>query len=145
MIKNLWGTLPEMEMTRTPYTVLLEQATLLRNMTNGLLIGKVKRRSVAPNPPFVLQQRGELKLLIVAPALDNYSYVVVTLIYPVATLYPVTVEYNNKDDKLITCHSEEELMPVLEAILSSERTRRIIANLLMQSRIDTFEEEEMTA
>lgn len=44
--KNLWGTLPDLETSRTPHTVLLEQAALLRDMTNGLLIGKVERRSI---------------------------------------------------------------------------------------------------
>jgi hypothetical protein len=110
-------------------------------MTNGLLIGKVERRSIPPKNPFVPQQRGgELKLLIVAPALDNYSYVVVTIIYPVATLYPVTVEYDNQDDKPIICHSEEELIPVLEGILSSTRTQRVIASLLGQIRAEMPEE-----
>ncbi|OQW91383.1 MAG: hypothetical protein BWK78_04820 [Thiotrichaceae bacterium IS1] len=108
MTKNLWGTLPETETIRTPHAVLMEQAALLREMTNGLLLGKVKRRPVPPNNPFVPQQQGfELRLLIVAPALDNYSYTVVTIFYPMATLYPVKVE-NNSDHKPVTCQSEEE-------------------------------------
>jgi hypothetical protein len=130
-INDLWGTLPAMEEIRTPYTVLLEQALLLEEKTDGLLIGRVERY-LPPDDPSVPQPEGELELLIVAPELDDYSYVVLSITYPVATLYPVTVEYDNKDDKSIICHSEKELLPALKKILSSEKTRRVIANLLAQ-------------
>ncbi len=140
-INDLWGTLPEMEEIRTPYTVLLEQASLLEEKTNSLLIGRVERY-LSPDDPSVPQQQGELELLIVAPELDDYSYVVLSITYPVATLYPVTVEYGNEDDKSIICHSEQELLRALKRILSSEKTRRVIANLLAQISEETQASEE---
>jgi hypothetical protein len=39
--KNLWGELPKPETIRTPYTILKEQASILSEITNGLLIGEV--------------------------------------------------------------------------------------------------------
>jgi len=137
MTKNLWGTLPDTETIRTPHAVLTEQAALLGEMTNGLLVGKVKRRSAPPDNPFAPQQQGfELRLLIVAPALNNYSYTVMTIFYPMATLYPVKVE-NNNGNKPVTCQSEEELMQVLGQVLSAEKTRRVIASLLGQIRAES--------
>jgi hypothetical protein len=130
MTKNLWGQLPETAKIKTPYAILLEQAAMLRELTNGLLIGDVKRVEPAAQPEF------EIKLLIVAPALANYSYTVVTVIYPVITLYPVTLNLSSESEKLIECHSEEEFMQALENVLSSEKTQKVIASLLAQIQAD---------
>jgi hypothetical protein len=39
--KNLWSELPNTETIRTPYTILKEQASILNEITAGLLIGEV--------------------------------------------------------------------------------------------------------
>lgn len=39
--KNLWGELPLAEVIRTPAIILREQATLLTEMTTGVLEGEV--------------------------------------------------------------------------------------------------------
>jgi len=132
--KNLWGQLPETATIKTPYAILLEQAAMLRELTNGLLVGDVKR---SQNGPVDQLMRGfEIKLLIVAPALANYSYTVLTVIYPVITLYPVTLKPSYEEDKSVECQSEEQLMQALEKVLSSVRTQKVITNLLAQIQAD---------
>lgn len=41
--KNLWGDIPNADELRTPYTLLKEQASLLIELTKGLLIGEIER------------------------------------------------------------------------------------------------------
>jgi hypothetical protein len=41
--KNLWGDIPNADELRTPYTLLKEQASLLTELTRGLLIGAIER------------------------------------------------------------------------------------------------------
>jgi hypothetical protein len=41
--KNLWGDIPNADELRTPYTLLKEQASLLTELTRGLLIGEIER------------------------------------------------------------------------------------------------------
>ncbi|GEM_PF-572065 len=41
--KNLWGDIPHTDDLRTPYTLLKEQASLLIELTKGLLIGEIER------------------------------------------------------------------------------------------------------
>jgi hypothetical protein len=121
--KNLWGQLPELAPIKTPYAILLEQAAMLRELTNGLLVGDVK-----PSGPLMKEDKFEIKLLIVAPALANYSYTVLTIIYPVITLYPVTLKPSYEEDKSVECQSEEQLIQALEKVLSSVRTQKVITS-----------------
>jgi hypothetical protein len=41
--KNLWGDIPHTDDLRTPYTLLNEQASLLIELTKGVLIGEIER------------------------------------------------------------------------------------------------------
>jgi hypothetical protein len=134
--KNLWGQLPDFAPIKTPYAILLEQAAMLRELTNGLLVGDVKRSQNGPVDQLMKEDRFEIKLLIVAPALANYSYTVLTIIYPVITLYPVTLKPSYEEDKSVECQSEEQLMQALEKVLSSVRTQKVITNLLAQIQAD---------
>ena len=132
--KNLWGQLPKTATIKTPYAILLEQAAMLRELTNGLLVGDVKRDQL------MKEDRFEIKLMIVAPALANYSYTVLTVIYPVITLYPVILKPSFDSEKSVECQSEEQLMQALEKVLSSIRTQTVITNLLAQIQADNLEQ-----
>jgi hypothetical protein len=135
MTKNLWGELPKTAMVKTPYAILLEQAAILRDMTNGLLSGDVKRIQTEFDEQGSMGERFKVKLLVVAPALANYSYTVVVITYPVSTLYPVTVN-PSYEDKYVKCDSEEEFLQTLEQVLSSGKTLKVVANLLAQIQAD---------
>jgi hypothetical protein len=125
--KSLWGQLPPTEGIRTPTQVLKEQATVLTDMTRGVLQGEV---SVSHGGGVF-----SLDLHIVVPALDNYRYVVARATHGI-DLYPVTVtpgwKYNPKGG--IVCADEGEFERELGTILSSEKVQHVVASLLAQSR-----------
>jgi hypothetical protein len=154
--KNLWGELPNPETIRTPYTLLKEQASILTEITNSLLIGEV-----------IHNQKDKFFVIILrikAPSLNNYTYSVLEAQYSIK-LYPVFVKNlasdsfkkleNLEANKLRLglmsaveypgwlenqgyrqCSSEEELEKTLGEILSSPEVRRVISALLAQIHAD---------
>lgn len=130
MAKNLWGSLPNVEKLRTPHTVLQEQASLLAELTGGLLLGQVHRDQAASS--------FKLTLRINAPALNNYSYTVLKVSHPIE-LYPLHVDNETRASATKKCNTEEEFEQVLGSILASNEVQRVIAGLLAQIRADAKE------
>lgn len=154
--KNLWGDLPNTETIRTPYTILKEQASILNEITAGLLIGEV-----------IHNQKDKFFVMILrikVPSLNNYTYSVVEVQHSIQ-LYPVFVNnlasdnFNNLEKNLMKaannplmsildyggrlenqgyrkCFSEEEFEKALAAILSSSEVKRVISALLAQIHAD---------
>lgn len=131
-IKNLWGDLPVEEAIRTPYVILKEQASILTEATNGLLIGNVRKES------FDSDLGSSCLLRITVPSMENYSVSIVRIRYP-KIIYPSEV-FNLITDSVsvnsMKCHTEEELDIVLGKILSSKEAGRIISGLLSEVRAD---------
>lgn len=121
--KNLWGNLENIEKVKTPVGILREQGALLTEATSGILEGKVNLH--------ISYGTLSADLNIVAPALDNYSYEIVSLSYNPKQLYPVSVgstfmvQYEE-------CKTEESFYKVLEKILSSPKVQKIIQSLISQ-------------
>lgn len=122
--KNLWGELPLAEVIRTPATILREQATLLTEMTNGVLEGEVASG----------RTRNKLyhRLNIIAPSLDGYSYSILYVTHNVIT-YPCTV-LGEADNTIDECDSEQGFVSVVEKILSSATVHKAVSALLAQSK-----------
>ena len=127
-VKNLWGDLPIEDNVRTPYIILKEQASILTEATNGLLIGEVTKRRVNVN-------KTECDLIIKVPSINNYTISIVDIIYP-ATIYPLKVKGDFTKNTAVECNTEEELENILHEILSSKEVRRIISGLLSEVRAD---------
>ncbi|MBD2457158.1 hypothetical protein H6G80_24170 [Nostoc sp. FACHB-87] len=122
--KNLWGELPKNVEVRTPYLILKEQASILTQMTKGLLIGEVDRKSLGQNIFFV-------SLRIRVPALNSYTYSVVDVRYPLK-LYPLAIKDYTSSEQEVQCSSEQEFELALGKILSSEQVKRVISTLLAE-------------
>lgn len=141
--KSLWGDLPLAETVRTPLIILREQATILTQMTNGLLTGVVsKGRFNLVDDPYDLPFEDPASppipmfratLSIEAPALDGYIFQVLQTDYQLALLYPISV-YDVVSKTNHTCADENEFLAVVGVILSSEGVRHAIGMLLSQSR-----------
>ena len=125
--KNLWGELPNVETIRTPYTILKEQASILSEITNGLLIGEVVVNN--QKDTFVMTLR------IKAPSLHNYTYSVVEVHQPIQ-LYPVVVINLLVERRGGKYSSEEEFENALGEILSSQEVKGVISGLLAQIHAD---------
>lgn len=126
--KNLWGELPLAEVTRTPATILREQATQLTELTKGLLEGEVTSGKIENNPRMPLFHR----LSIIAPAMDNYKYIVMD-IYHNIIFYPVLVVDMAVHANNTECENELEFLSAIEKILSSASVHKAVAALLSQS------------
>ncbi|MEQ8999333.1 MAG: hypothetical protein RID53_22770 [Coleofasciculus sp. B1-GNL1-01] len=145
-IKDLWGDLPSAETIRTPYTILKEQASILTEKTNGLLVGEVKFGDVKSSPQFFPGRREVLVdpdsqetrlfvayLRIKVPSLNNYTYSVLKIQYSLTDLYPVLVtSFAAAEDRECECKSEAEYENALGKILSSSDVKRVISSLLAQ-------------
>jgi len=127
--QDLWGEFPLEETVRTPLAILREQATLLGQKTENVLQGRVSLGRSRSGNEFVAS------LYIEAPALDDYSYLALTIRYPVA-LYPVLVVESGPGlfPQGAKCDDEESFVQTLGAILSHSRIRQVIASLIAQSR-----------
>ena len=121
--ENLWGEIPKTGTSPTPLAILRQQAGLLGESTNNLLVGKVK--FLSRSDKFVLGLR------IVAPALDNYQFEILTVVYPIE-LYPLVV--TSSDNEPIRCEDESAFKAALKNILSSEQVHRVVDTLLSQSQ-----------
>lgn len=113
---NLWGPLPDVDTFKTPMSILNEQAALLTEMTHGLLIAKVNR--------VVSGEQFQLKLEIVAPALQNYTFAVLMVIHGIIN-YPANVLHMNVDKTWTVCANETEFMEKLKRVLSSDEAKKL--------------------
>ena len=108
---------------------LREQASLLRDVTNGVLLGEV-----------VASQQGQTLsacLDIVAPALDNYRVRVMTVSHHLF-FYPVNIIANALRNQTFSCNGERSFVEILKRILSSAETHRIVAALNSQGKAGSW-------
>lgn len=123
--ENLWGDLPTSPEIKPPVTILREQATILSEATNNILIGDV---TVSKDGLLVRSQ-----LYIQAPALDNYVYLVLTVQHDIM-LYPLKIVDIAKG-VFYSCEDESQYRTALKDILSSPHTHRVVASLMAQSQV----------
>ena len=122
MPKNLWGDLSEIQVTRTPKALLQEQAALLTEATQGLLVGNVVED--------VRGDQFESRLEVLVPNINNYILNLLTVRHGIE-LYPAVI---NPYGSARECNTEEELEREIGAILSSPGTKRNLSILLSQAK-----------
>lgn len=123
---SLWGDLGSIETTRTPNLILQEQASLLRQLTDGVLDGVVVRYN---RPPYLGSG-----LYITSNALDGYRLQILRTRHLV-DIYPVHVsDYVN--DISYDVSDETELVGILEHIFTSEKVQRAIGVLISESNAE---------
>jgi hypothetical protein len=117
---DLWGALDTKELIqRTPLSILREQAALLGEKTGNLVEAQVEKGTYGTD--FLLT------LNLVVPGLDDYTYELLKVRYPVS-LYPVKDQSTYKEIK-----DEDAFVEWLRVKLSSPETHKIIGNLLSQA------------
>jgi hypothetical protein len=148
---DLWPSDLATSTTRSPLTLLREQASLLGLKTRNIVKAGVRRYQAVPPPPaggFVATAKPaqrydepfQYAFFLEAPALDNYTYRLFSAAYNV-NLYPVRLSVDqdialdlhvSDGDDLIAA-SEEDFKQLLSKILGSQKTRKVINALLSQS------------
>jgi hypothetical protein len=120
---------------------------LLGKKTKQLLVGKVAAidpaQNSAANQTYVALLRGPAKrndddfivaynFSIVAPALNNYTYNVLSIVYGLM-IYPVIVTSRGK--VIRRCDDEEAYLDAIQSVFESEEIRKLISALMMQLKI----------
>jgi hypothetical protein len=133
MSEDLWGEISVEKEIKLPVTTLKEQATLLGEKTNKILEGSVTPIKY-PDKDIV-----GFSLSIIAPALGNYRYKVLSISHKSIFVYPLTVSYRGEDGVATsyTCEDEGGFNDALKEILSSERVHKAIGALISQSKATT--------
>ena len=119
---NLWGDL-KITPSRTPYTILKEQAEKLTELTGYTLHGEVAQR----------EWGGKFKvgLLIRVPALDDYRFEILEVTYNI-DLYPLELQ-DVVHQRRASCNNEEEFLAEVKKVLQSPEIRSAISVLLSQA------------
>jgi len=127
--KDLWGDIEITRLPRNPKQILKEQADVIGEKTKFVLRGKVigGSREKEGRPAF------SSMLLINAKRLDNYTYNLLLIEYPLE-MYPLKM-HSFPSGKSYTCGNEEEFVEDLGRILSSEEVMRTITALVSQSAV----------
>jgi len=134
---DFWGEIvPAQE--RTPLAILREQASLLGTKTKNLVEATVDT-SVDPNGQFVH------RFTLVVPSLSSYKYELFRIEHGIAS-YPIAVapevpsqlsrgpvNLTAMGPLISQLQTEQEFVDWLRNKLSSDETKRIIANLLAQA------------
>jgi len=157
-MENLWPDDIAVTEKKAPVTLLREQASMLGEKTQNLVIGQVQE---LPYLEPIISQSGLILprvvkgisepleeiifyygFYIIAPALGNYRYRLLTILYNV-DFYPVIIRVDEDvkneispsvdvDPKIIA-NSEEEFSELLKKIFHSQKTKKIISAILSQS------------
>ncbi len=125
MPKSLWGNLSKLERVRSPKSLLDEQASVLTDATDGVLVGKVE------NSNFETTNAFRYDLDVVVPTLNHYTYTLLSIQYPL-DLYPVQIN-SRTPIRQVDCQNEEELERGIASILSSAEVRKILSRLISQA------------
>src|SRR5271156_1349957 len=105
MSKNLWGSLDDLERVQTPKSLLEQQASILTDVTKGLLVGKVDEN--------VTSSTFRYDLDVEVPTLNHYVYTLLTIRHTME-LYPLRI-MSQSPQREILCENES----AFEAALSS--------------------------
>jgi hypothetical protein len=123
--ENMWGEITAPANQRTPTSILREQASILSELTKGVLIGAIEQEPTNTNTLIY-------NFSITAPAINNHKFAILTLQYSI-TIYPLTLTDHTVHVQR-QCLNEENYTATLKAILSSTQVKRVIAALLIQSQ-----------
>jgi hypothetical protein len=122
MASSGFWTIPKEIPERTPLTILREQASALSDATNGYLYGNAE-----------LTTSGDtfhVDLSIVAPSLDNYTFIVLSVTYNVY-LYPVEI-YFHATTRVERANNESEFEDILKKLLAAPEIQKVIVGLISQ-------------
>ena len=129
-MENFWPTI-DTKQTDTPLALMKIQGEFLEKHTSGILTYKVVKQ------PFKHEffKSGEgirFEFYIVAPHMDNYKFMLFSVVHDLVFTYPTTIDYYNEEDT-IEVNSREEFEETLKNILSQQSTKNILESLLSQS------------
>ena len=125
---SLWGELPNLDTTRTPRRILVEQGAQLAAQTGHLVEAEVTTVEV----PWTATGNVAYSFALLVPSLGNYRYDLFVVSHDKISIYPATV-YVADDMKGLVSRDESEFKAVLAKVFQSDRTRKALTSLLLQA------------
>jgi len=124
---NLWPDSITRPRIRAPITILKEQASLLGQRTQNIVIAEV-------NPVPRNYEQLVYAFSLVAPALGNYRVLLFSVVHSMITVYPLTIirDYLAPPPQQ-TIPDEREFLKVLKALFNDRRTIQAIESMLTLS------------
>ena len=122
--ESLWPTFSLEELERSPKTILKEQAVFFSKSTRNILTATIR------TSPY-LGGTFEHEFKIVAPQLNGYKYTLLTIHQKGVFSYPCSLYF---EDSSYDLSNEDELLFRLREIFSSDLTKKIVSNLIAQSK-----------
>ena len=131
---DLWpATFTAVAEPNVPIDILREQADLLEQKTNGVVLAEVRtsvdaplnHAIVAPNLPLLHT------FYLVAPALGNYRYQLFRVEQPL-DYYPVLIKGGPSED--VEAKSTEQFVEALRQVFAEHKTQKVIQSLIAQSQ-----------
>jgi len=149
---DLWPTDITQSRMRAPVTILKQQALLLEEKTEGIIIAKVKRldresnNGINRNPDHLFKEDQSKRQMfmyefyLIAPTLDNYYHSLFQISHSIE-LYPISIysdeelrsEYAENKHEGFIVNSETEFIETLRKIFGSRKTKKIIHAIIAQS------------
>jgi hypothetical protein len=124
-LPELWPeSFGENQDTKTPSTILKQAAAQLGQRTKQLVRAKVDASVRGDNI--------ELTMWLEAPSLE-YRYKLFELSHDISSFYPLHTGEWTKGGEIIV-GSEDELIEYLKKVFASEKTTKLISNLMKQVR-----------
>lgn len=128
--ESYWPTDFGVAMEVTPLTILKEQATFLGQRTRNLIEGRVQTK---------VEDKMELRhaLYLIVPTLSNYRFFLLS-VHQKPGINPIRI-FDATSDREMIARDFDEFTGTLEEILSSDRVKRIVGNLLTYATTSELE------
>jgi len=126
MSENLWPTGFGEIALRTPPPILREQAVALGQRTANIVVGRAVALGASGPGKFRYA-------LMLYSSLLAYEMPLVTLEHGIE-LYPVEIHSEGDEGAPMIANNPDQLLSHLKAVFSQEKTKRIIASLIAQSK-----------
>jgi len=149
-IPDLWPTYGLETDVLTPIAILRTQSTLLRQKTQGLLVGEVR---------VTTSEFGQsiLSFDIVAPAINNYRYRLLSVQHTKEAIYPATVSAQGfritenvaaffplsgsrtvvKPVDSKSAYSDKQFIDIVQEVLKAPETLALLQSLIVRSNEET--------
>ena len=124
-IPDLWPDDITVSTPTAPVTILRQQAARLGQRTKNLVEAEVRSQ-----PSKKRGDHFEHGFYLVAPALDNYQFLLFSIDHPI-DFYPITITIRKG---FIEVDSEQKFAEELKKIFATEGTKRVISALISQSQ-----------
>jgi hypothetical protein len=138
---DLWPNDIAAPKKKAPVTILKDQASLLGNKTQGLVLADIKKSDADSFyvGKKLYKKQFVYKFYIVSPALENYRYNLFSMANGI-DLYPVLFsvdedigqELGLEEDKPLTANSESEFIETIKKLFASKKTIKVVHSILSQ-------------